>query len=298
MRVFVTGATGFIGSAVVRELIAAGHQVLGLCRSAEKEPALAAAGAEVCRGSLEDPEVLRQAAARADGIIHLAFNHDFSRFAANCEDDRRVIKALGSALAGSNRPLLVTSGTLMVGSVSGQPVTEDGPTIGSDVIPRAASEEAAASAAAEGVNVSVVRLPQVHDTIKQGLVTYAIEIYREKGVCAYVGDGHNRWPAAHVLDVARLYRLALEKAQPGAKYHAVAEEGVPLRAIAATIGRRLRLPVKSIAADEAQAHFGWLAMFAGLDAPASGEQTRKILGWQPSGPGLLADLGQLRVLAA
>lgn len=296
MRVFVTGATGFIGSAVVRELIAAGHQVLGLCRSGEKAAALAAAGAEVVRGSLESRDSLKQAAARADGVIHLAFNHDFSRFAANCEDDRQVIKTLGSALAGSRRPLIATSGTLMVSSVSGQPASEDGLTVDSNVIPRAASEEAAAAVAAEGVNVSVVRLPQVHDALKQGLVTYAIDIYREKGVCAYVGDGHYRWPAAHVLDVARLYRLALEKAQPGAKYHAVAEEGVPQRDITETIARRLKLPVRSIAPDEAQAHFGWLAMFVQHDAPAASEQTRKILGWQPSGPGLLADLGRLHLL--
>ena len=295
MRVFVTGATGFIGSAVVKELIAAGHQVLGLCRTDEKAAALAAAGAEIYRGSLEDLDSLKVGASRSDGVIHLAFNHDFSKFVANCEDDRRVIKALGSVLAGSDRPLIVTSGTGMANTVPGQPATEDGAVISSDVIPRAASEEAAASVAADGVNVSVVRLPQVHDTIKQGLVTYAIAMFREKGVCAYIGDGHNRWPAAHVLDIARLYRLAIEKAEPGAKYHAVAEEGVPLRDMAEVIGRHLKIPVKSIAPEEAQAYFGWLAMFAGLDAPASSEQTRKKLGWQPTGPGLLADLEQLHV---
>lgn len=295
MRVFVTGATGFIGSAVVKELIAASHQVLGLARSDEGAAALAAAGAEVHRGSVEDVDSLKAGADRSDGVIHLAFNHDFSKFMANCEDDRRVIKALGSALAGSGRPLIVTSGTGMANTVSGQLATEDDAVIGSDVIPRAASEEAAASVAADGVNVSVVRLPQVHDTVKQGLVTYAIAMFRERGVCAYVGDGHNRWPAAHVLDAARLYRLAIERAEPGSRYHGVAEEGVPLRDIAQTVSRRLKIPVKSIAPDEAQAYFGWLAMFAGLDAPASSAQTRRQLGWQPTGPGLIADLERLHV---
>ena len=295
MRVFVTGATGFIGSAVVKELIAAGHQVRGLCRSNDKAPALAAAGAEVHRGSLEDLEGLRSGAAQSDGVIHLAFNHDFSKMAANCEDDRRVIKALGSALAGSDRPLIVTSGTAIANTVPGRPAEEDNATVGSDVHPRAASEEAAVAAAADGVNVSVVRLPQVHDTVRQGLITPVIGTYREKGACAYVGDGLNRWPAAYVLDVARLYRLAIEKAEPNAKYHAVAEDGVPMRDIAEAIGRRLRLPVKSIAPDEAQAFFGWLGMFAGRDMPASSAQTRRKLGWEPTGPGLIADLERLHV---
>lgn len=300
MRIFVTGATGFIGSAVVKELIAAGHQVLGLCRSEEKAAGLAAAGAEVHRGSIEDLEGLKKGAAQADGVIHLAFNHDafnndFSRFVANCEDDRHVIKALGSALAGSDRPLIVTSGTGLAGTVPGQPAREDNATLGSDVIPRAASEEAAAAVATDGINVSVVRLPQVHDTVRQGLVTHAIEIYRSQGVCAYVGDGLNRWPAAYVLDVAHLYRLAIERAEPKAKYHAVAEEGISLRDIAQTLGRRLKLPVKSVAPDEAPAFFGWLAMFAGRDSPASSEQTRKKLGWRPTGPGLIANLEQLRI---
>ncbi len=295
MRVFVTGATGFIGSAVVKELIAAGHQVLGLCRSDDKAAALAAAGAEIHRGSIEDLGSLEEGAARSDGVIHLAFNHDFSKFKANCEDDRRVIRALGSALVGSGRPLIVTSGTGMANTVPGKPATEDGPVISSDVIPRAASEEAAASAAQDGANVSVVRLPQVHDTTRQGLITYAIEIAREKRFCAYTEDGHTRWPAVHVLDAARLYRLALEKAQPGAKYHAVAEEGVPLRDIAETIGRRLGLPVKSLDREEAQAYFGWLAMFTVHDMPASSERTRRMLGWHPAGPGLIADLERLRV---
>jgi nucleoside-diphosphate-sugar epimerase len=295
MRVFVTGATGFIGSAVVKELISAGHQVLGLCRSDEKAPALAATGAEVHLGAIEDLDSLKKGAARSDGVIHLAFNHDFSKFKANCEDDRRVIKAFGSVLAGSDRPLIVTSGTGMANTVPGELATEDGATISSNLIPRAASEEAAASLAAEGVNVSVVRLPQVHDTTKQGLVTYAIATFREKGVCAYIGDGHNRWPAAHVLDVARLYRLAIEKAEPGARYHAVAEEGVSMRDIAEVIGRRLKLPVKSIASDEAAAFYGWMAMFATHDMPASSERTQKTLGWRPTGRTLLTDLEHLYI---
>jgi nucleoside-diphosphate-sugar epimerase len=295
MRVFITGATGFIGSAVVKELIASGHQVLGLCRSDDKAAALAAAGAEVHRGSIEDLDSVKAGAARSDGVIHLAFNHDFSRYQANCDDDRKVIDALGSVLAGSKRPLLVTSGTGMTISVAGQPATEDSSVMSSDVMPRAASEEAAVSVAAKGVNVGIVRLPQVHDTAKQGLVTYAIQVAREKGVVAYVGEGQNRWPAAHISDTARLYRLAIEKAEPGAKYHAVAEEGVKIRDISEVIGRRLKLPVKSIAPEEAFDYFGWLGIFAGLDVPASSAQTKKRLGWQPTGPGMLADLERLQL---
>jgi nucleoside-diphosphate-sugar epimerase len=295
MRVFITGATGFIGSAVTKELIASGHQVLGLCRSDDKAAALAAAGAEVHRGSIEDLDSVKAGAARSDGVIHLAFNHDFSRYQANCDDDRKVIDALGSVLAGSKRPLLVTSGTGMTISVAGQPATEDSSVMSSDVMPRAASEEAAVSVAAKGVNVGIVRLPQVHDTAKQGLVTYAIQVAREKGVVAYVGEGQNRWPAAHITDTARLYRLAIEKAEPGAKYHAVAEEGVKIRDISEVIGRRLKLPVKSIAPEEAFDYFGWLGIFAGLDVPASSAQTKKRLGWQPTGPGMLADLERLQL---
>lgn len=294
MRVFVTGATGFIGSAVVKELIAAGHQVQGLARSQEKAAALAASGADVLLGSLQDLESLKRAAAGSDGVIHTAFNHDFSRYVANCEDDRRVIAALGSALAGSDRPLIVTSGTGMVDGRSGRPSTEDDAAASSKVVPRAASEEAAADVSEKGGNVSVVRLPQVHDTTRQGLVTFAIAIAREKGVFAYVGDGQNRWPAAHVLDTARLYRLALERAERGATYHAVAEQGVPVRNIAEVLGRRLKLPVKSIAPEEAEASFGWLAAFIGRDAPASSELTRTRLQWRPKERGLLADLAELQ----
>jgi nucleoside-diphosphate-sugar epimerase len=295
MRVFVTGATGFIGSLVVKDLIAAGHQVIGVYRSDEKAPALAAAGAEVYRGSIDDPDSLKDGAARSDGVIHLAFNHDFSRFGANCETDRCVIKALGSVLAGSDRPLIVTSGTTIAKVAPGEPATEDAPSITSDDFPRAASEEATADVAADGVNTSVVRLPQVHDPERQGLISAWIAIAREKGILAYIGEGRNRWPAAHISDVARLYRLAIEKSEPGAIYNAVAEEGVPAREIAETIGRRLKLPVKSLAPEEAGGYFGWFAHLAARDMPASSEKTQKKLGWRPTGPGLIADLEQLRV---
>ena len=293
MRVFVTGATGFIGSAVVKELIGAGHQVIGVYRSDDKAPALAAAGAEVYRGSIDDPDSLKEGAARSDGIIHLAFNHDFSKFAANCETDRRVIEALGSVLAGSGRPLIVTSGTAIAKVPPGALATEDAPAITSNDFPRAASEEATADVAADGVNTSVVRLPQVHDPERQGLISPWVAIAREKGVFAYIGEGRNRWPAAHISDVARLYRLAIEKSEPGAIYNAVGEEGVAARDIAETIARRLRMPVKPITPEEAGGYFGWLAHLAARDMPASSALTQKKLGWRPTGPGLIADLERL-----
>ena len=293
MRIFVTGATGFIGSAVTQELIASGHQIIGLCRSADKAAALKSLGAEALAGSLADAEVLKGAIARADGVIHLGFNHDFSTYQQNCEDDRAVIGLMGSYLAGSNRPLVVTSGAAMTSSGPGQLALEDGNVISSALVPRAASEEAAANAATQGVPVSVVRLPQVHDTQKQGFVSYLIELARSKGYCAYIGEGQNRWSAAHILDVARLYRLAVEKAAPDAKYHAVAEEGVKLKDIAEAIGHRLALPVRSITPEEAAAYYGWLAFFAGGDVPSSSAQTRKALGWTPTGPGLIEDLRNL-----
>jgi nucleoside-diphosphate-sugar epimerase len=294
MRVFVTGATGFIGSAVVPELINAGHQVLGLTRSEAGAKSLTAAGAEVHRGDLNDLESLRKGAAMSDGVIHTAFIHDFSKFQEVCEVDRRAIEALGSALAGSDRPLLVTSGTLMANGAPGRPATEQDAPESSHAIPRVASEQAAASFAANGVRVGVMRLPQVHNTVKQGLITYAVDLARQKGVSAYVGDGRNRWPAVHVLDAARLYRLALEKLDTGARYHAVAEEGVPTRDIAEVIGRGLKVPVTSVSPEEAPAHFGWLAAFAGRDLPASGALTQERLAWRPTGPGLIADLEQMR----
>jgi nucleoside-diphosphate-sugar epimerase len=291
MRVFVTGATGFIGSTVVRELIGAGHRVLGMARSDAGAKSLSAAGAEVHRGDLQDLESLRSGAAQAEAVIHTAFNHDFSKFAANCEDDRRAIEALGGALAGSNRTLIVSSGIGML--APGRVATEDDAAILSPMMPRV-SEQTGLAQVARGVNVSVVRLPQVHDTVKQGLVSYTIQLAREKGVSAYIGDGLNRWSAAHVLDVAHLYRLALEKHEAGARYHAVAEEGVPMRAIAEVIGRGLKVPVVSLSAEEASAHFGWLALLAGVDMPASSAQTRKNLGWNPTGPGLITDLENMR----
>jgi nucleoside-diphosphate-sugar epimerase len=292
MRVFVTGATGFIGSAIVPELINAGHQVVGMTRSDEGARRLIAAGAEAHRGTLEDLESLRSGAAKADGVIHLAFDHNFSNFAANCEKDGRAIEALGGTLAGSNRPLVITSGTGMGNAFPGQPATED-VFNANHPNPRSASELAGVSVSATGVNVSVVRLPQVHDPLKQGLITPLIELTRKKGVAAYVGDGSNRWPAAHVLDVARLYRLALEKAEAGSRYHAVAEEGVPVREIVEVIGRSLKVPVVAMSVGEAAAHFGWLAMFAALDIPASSARTRERLQWQPTGPGLISDLEQM-----
>ena len=297
MRVFVTGASGFIGSAIVQELIAAGHQVLGLARSDASAKSIAAAGAEVHRGDLEDLESLHSGAANSDGVIHTAFNHDFSKFAAICEADRRAIEALGSALVGSDRPLIVTSGTGMARRATGSLATEDDlPASGPNAIPRVASEEAAASLAARGVRVSVVRLPQVHDTVKQGLITYLIGLAREKGVSAFVGDGQNRWAAVHLLDTAPLYRLALEERIADARYHAVGEEGVPCRDIAEVIGRGLKVPVVSKSPEEAAAHFGWLGHFAGLDMPASSAQTQERLGWHPTGPGLIADLERMRYL--
>jgi nucleoside-diphosphate-sugar epimerase len=291
MRVFVTGATGFIGSAVVGELIAAGHAVLGLARSDAGAASLVAKGAAVHRGSLEDPDSLRGGAAAADAVIHLAFNHDFSRFVENCEADRRTIQALGAALAGTDRPLIITSGTAAAFTPGRLTTEDDAP---NSPVPRVASEEAAAAVLAQGVHVAVMRLPQVHDPVKQGLITPLIAVAREKGVSAYVGDGRNRWPAAHVSDVAHLYRLALEQGVAGARYNAVAEEGVPLLEIAEAIGRGLNLPVVSKTPDEAGEHFGWLGMFVGADIPASSALTRERLGWRPSGPGLISDLAQGR----
>jgi len=288
MRVFVTGATGFIGSAIVRELIDAGHQVLGLARSDAGAKALVGAGALVHRGDLEDLESLRSGAAASDGVIHCAFNHDFSQYEANCEADRRVIEALGSVLIGSDRPFVVSAGVGVF--TPGRAATENDAAVPSSILPRSASEEAALSLAQRGVCASVMRLPQVHNLEKQGLITLLIEIAREKRVSAHVGDGANRWPAAHRLDVAHLYALALEKGSAGARYHAIAEEGVPLRQIAEVIGRRLNLPIVSKSPEEAADHFGWMGFIVGADVLASSAITQERLGWRPVQPSLMTDL--------
>jgi nucleoside-diphosphate-sugar epimerase len=288
MRIFVTGATGFIGSALVPELIQAGHHVLGLTRSDAGAVALRAAGADVKYGNLEDLDSLRDGAAKSDGVIHLAFNHDFSQFQKICDDDRKVIEAMGEVLLGSNRPFVVTSGTAIAANVDGKPSTEVSPTTSWN--PRAASEAAVKELTSRGVNTSVVRLPQVHNTRKQGLVPYLLAVARQKGVSAYIGDGSNRWPAAHVSAVAQLYRLAFEKAEPGAIYHAVGEEGVSMKAVVEAHGRGLKVPVVSIKPQEAEEHFGWLARFAGHDMPSSSALTQQKLNWKPTGPGLIEDL--------
>jgi nucleoside-diphosphate-sugar epimerase len=290
MRVFVTGATGFVGSAVVQELLAAGHQVSGLARSDMAAAALAAAGAQVHRGSLEDLDSLARGAAAADGVIHTAFIHDFSKFQENCETDRRVIAALGAALCGSERPLIVTSGTglLTPGRLA---VEEDVASSATSSVPRVASEEAATATATQGVRVSVVRLPpSVHGAGDHGFVPLLIGVAREKALAAYVGTGLNRWPAVHRLDAATLYRLVLEKGAAGRRYHGVAEEGVAFRDIAGVIGRRLNVPVVSKVGAAAAAHFGWFAHFAALDNPASSRHTQEVLGWKPRQAGLIADL--------
>lgn len=296
MRIFVTGAPGFIGLALIPELKKAGHNVLGLTRSEAGAEKLRAAGVEVLYGNIEDLDSLREGAAKTDGVIHLAFNHDFSQFQTNCDNDRKAILAIGEVLLGSNRPFVVTSGTAIAANVDGKPSTEDGQTAPWN--PRGASEAAVKELTARGVNTSVVRLPQVHDNHKQGLVPYLLGVAREKGVSAYIGDGGNRWPAAHVSDVARLYHLAFEKAEPGAIYHAVDEEGVTMKAIVEAHGRGLKVPVVSIKPEEAEAHFGWLARFAGHDMPSSSALTQQKLNWKPTGPGLIADLDNMNYAQA
>jgi len=290
MRVFVTGASGFVGSAIVQDLKAAGYHVIGLARSDSSAAALDAAGAEVHRGDIEDLDSLRAGAAKADGVIHAAFNHDFSRFQASCAHDGKVIEALGDALAGTTRPLVVTSGLGVL--KQGDLLTESdlAPT-GPTAHPRTASEHAASAVAARGAHVSILRLPpSTHGEGDHGFVPMLIGIAREKGVSAYPGDGSNRWPAVHRHDAARLYRLALEKGAADARYHAVAEEGVPFREIAEAIGKGLGVPVESRSGEAVSAHFGWFSHFAAMDVPASSAWTRRELGWEPRETGLIADI--------
>ena len=291
MRVFVTGATGFIGSALVPELMQAGHKVLGMTRTKNGAELLARLGADAHYGTLEDIESLKTGAAQADAVIHLAFNHDFSKIQANCEDDRRAIEAMSEALAGSGRPFIGTAGVLVDNPVRGKPFDEDDPK--PEMRWPRVSEEATLAAVEKGVSGIVMRLSQIHDTRQQGLVSFLIRTALEKKVCAYVGDGSNRWAAAHLSDTARLYRLALEKGGKGSKWHAVGEQGVSSKDIAEALGNRLNLPVVSISPEEAPAHFGFLSHFMMLDSPTSNTKTRERLGWEPAGPSLIEDLNQL-----
>jgi nucleoside-diphosphate-sugar epimerase len=293
MRVFVTGATGFIGTELVKELIEVGHQVRGLTRSDAGVEQLKAVGAEVHRGDLIDLDSLRSGAKGMDAVVHLAFSHDFSKFAQNAEDEKKAIEALGSVLE-PGKLFVVTSGVGLTSGAPGHVRTEKDLPVDSPAIPRR-PEQAAQAAAKKGVHVAIVRLPQVHDTRKQGLVPLLTQTAREKGMSAYVGDGANRWAAAPLRDVAHLYRLAVEKTGPGVTvYNAVQEEGVSAREIAETIGKGLKVPAVSITSEKAGEHFGWFAHFAALDMPATSEWTRKALGWEPTGPGLIEDLANMK----
>lgn len=289
MRVFVTGATGFVGSAVVQALLQAGHQVLGLARSEASAQALTDAGADVHRGSIEDLQSLASGAAQADGVIHTAFIHDFSQFLENCEKDRLAIGALGAALKGTDKPLIVTSGTALVSN--GHLATENDLPDPQGRNPRIASDQAAAALAEQGVHVSLVRLPpSVHGAGDHGFVPMIIAMAREKGESAYIGAGQNLWPAVHRLDAARVFVLALEKGASNAIYHANSEQGVPFCEIATLIGKHLNLPVVSKNAQEAGEHFGWFTHFASLNNPTSSQITREVLGWKPEHQDLLTDI--------
>jgi nucleoside-diphosphate-sugar epimerase len=290
MRVFLTGGTGLIGSAIIPELINSGHQVLGLARSETSARALLSAGAEVLMGTLEDVQALSEGASKADGVIHCAFDLDFANFEESSETERLAIAALGVSLAGSDRPLIVSSGLGLASLI--RPITEDVDAPAVSTSPRG-PEQAVRSLRQQGINATIVRLPQVHNTAKQGLITTLIGVARRTGASAYVNEGFNRWPAAHVTDVARLYRLALEKGE-ASTYHAVSEEGIHLRDIAAAIGRGLRVPITSISSEEAQARFGRIGGYVGMDLSASSAWTRERLGWTSAGPGLLEDLDRMR----
>ncbi len=291
MKVFLTGATGFIGSAIIPELINAGHQVLGLTRSDAGANALTAAGVEVHRGSLDDLGSLRSGASQADGVIHCAYNNDLSKLEKTSRAESQAIEALGAGLLGSDRPLVISSVAAMGAAAPGQLAVEEyyNPNTPN---PRKATEIAGAAAAQRGVNVSVVRLSQVHSTVKMGFASQLLRVAREKGVSAYVGDGTSRWAAVHVLDTAHLYRLVLEKGGPGVRYNAVAEEGIAVREIVEVIGAGLKVPVVSLSPEEAKSHFGWLAMFVGMDMSASSLRTQQQMSWQPTGPRLIHDLEQ------
>ena len=294
MRVFLTGATGFIGSRIVPELIGAGHEVVGLARSDVGARALEAAGAKAHRGTLEEPATLAAGAALADAVIHTAFDHNFTDVTGRMEKERRALQAMGAELAGSDRPLLISSGTGMGSPTLGAMATED-VFDRHNFNPRVVSEIVGEELLAKNVSVAVVRLPQVHDMVKQGLITPLIGIFCHKGAATYVGDGANRWPAAHVTDVARLYRLALERHTAGVRYHAVAEEGVVVRMIIEVLGERLRLPVRSVTSEQAKDSLDWMAQFVQVDLPASSSWTRRRLNWEPTGPTLLTDLGHLEL---
>jgi nucleoside-diphosphate-sugar epimerase len=290
MRVFVTGAAGFIGTETTKELIANGHQVAGLARSEENVRTLKQLGAKVHRGSLQDLESLKSGARDADGVIHLAFIHDFSKFAENGVIDKAAIEAMGDVLAGTSKPFIVTSATGLI--APGVLITEEMRRDSSPHVPRV-SEQAGLAYASRGVRAMTIRLPQVHGADgKAGLITYLVELARQKGAAAYVGEGTERWAAAHRQDVSRLYRLALEKGTTDGIYHAVGEEGVPMRQVIEVIGRALNVPIVSIKKEEAGDYYGPMAMFAGLDMPASSALTQQRLGWTPAGIGLIADIGQ------